>query len=150
MEAISDLKTFAKILSEKGYTGSFHTQGEFAGKLKDSISNYLESCLVPMPELLITGCLISKGQTKPRIECSMWIKYFNGKFFLFKMKFERKNRFGKLLDQCVLANLSVITAPSAKTAIKMVSDVGKKRRAFKDKKNRNKKSKVGKHEKVKV
>jgi len=43
MEALSDLSTFAKILTDKGYNGYFHTQGAYAGKLKDSITDYLES-----------------------------------------------------------------------------------------------------------
>ena len=43
MEALSDLSTFAKILTDKGYNGYFHTQGAYAGKLKDSISEYLEN-----------------------------------------------------------------------------------------------------------
>lgn len=40
MEAISNLNAFAKILTDKGYNGYFHTQGAYAGKLKDSISEY--------------------------------------------------------------------------------------------------------------
>lgn len=41
METLSDLNTFAKILTAKGYSGYFHTQGMYAGKLKDSIGDYL-------------------------------------------------------------------------------------------------------------
>jgi hypothetical protein len=37
-------KHVRKILTDKGYNGYFHTQGAYAGKLKDSISEYLESC----------------------------------------------------------------------------------------------------------
>ena len=44
MEALSDLNTFAKILTDKGYNGYFHTQGAYAGKLKDSNTDYLKSC----------------------------------------------------------------------------------------------------------
>ena len=44
MEVKSDLYTLAKILTEKGYDGYFHTQGAYAGKLKESISEYLENC----------------------------------------------------------------------------------------------------------
>jgi hypothetical protein len=44
MEVKSDLYTLAKILTEKGYDGYFHTQGAYAGKLKESISEYLVNC----------------------------------------------------------------------------------------------------------
>ncbi|WP_228459896.1 hypothetical protein [Chryseobacterium muglaense] len=69
MEALSDLNTFAKTLTEKGYNGYFHTQGAYAGKLKDSISNYLESCqkgadTLPKKDLLLTGYLQWSGEDK--------------------------------------------------------------------------------------
>ena len=38
MEALSDLSTFAKILTDKGYNGDFHTQGAYAGKLTANTS----------------------------------------------------------------------------------------------------------------
>ena len=62
MEALSDLNTFAKILTDKGYNGYFHTQGAYTGKLKESISDYLESCQkgtdsLPKQDLLLTGYL---------------------------------------------------------------------------------------------
>ena len=44
MEALTDLNTFVKILMDKGYTNYFHTQGAYAGKLKDSIEEYLGKC----------------------------------------------------------------------------------------------------------
>ena len=77
MEALSDLNTFAKILTEKGYNGYFHTQGAYAGKLKDSISEYLENCQkgadsLPKQDLLLTGYLQWSGENKPRVECNMW------------------------------------------------------------------------------
>lgn len=70
MEALSDLSTFAKILTDKGYNGYFHTQGAYAGKLKDSISEYLESCqkgvdTLPKQDLLLTGYLQWSGDDKP-------------------------------------------------------------------------------------
>src|SRR5690606_40105690 len=91
MEAISDLNTFAKILTAKGYDGYFHTQGAYAGKLKDSISEYLENCRngtegAPKSQLLLTGFLQWAGDDKPYVECCMWVKYLNGKFFLNKME----------------------------------------------------------------
>jgi len=130
MEALSDLNTFAKILTEKGYNGYFHTQGAYAGKLKESINEYLENCRkgadgVPKQELLLTGYLWWAGEDKPRVECSMWVKYQNGKFDLNKMEVTKKDRFGQLLKQSKLTNLSVIAAPKVEEAIAMVSDAPK-------------------------
>ena len=130
MEALSDLNTFAKILTDKGYNGYFHTQGACAGKLKESINEYLENCRkakagVPEQELLLTGYLRWTGEDKPRVQCSMWVKYQNGKFDLNKMEVTKKDRFGQLLKQSELNNLSAIGAPTATEAIAMVSDAPK-------------------------
>ncbi|WP_312336619.1 hypothetical protein [Sphingobacterium sp.] len=130
MEALSDLNAFAKILTEKGYNGYFHTQGAYAGKLKDSIGDYLESCRngtesAAKPELLLTGYLQWSGDDKPRVECSMWGKHLNGKFFLDRMEIARKDRFGQLLKQSTLTSLSVVTVPKATEAIAMVSEAPK-------------------------
>ncbi|TZF84639.1 hypothetical protein FW774_06555 [Pedobacter sp. BS3] len=127
MEAISDLNTFAKILTAKGYDGDFHTQGAYAGKLKESISEYLENYRkgaegAPKSQLLLTGFLQWAGDDKPYVECCMWVKYLNGKFFLGRMEIARKDQFGQLLKQTELSDLSVVTAPKAKEAIAMVSD----------------------------
>lgn len=124
MEAISDLNTFAKILTAKGYDGYFHTQGAYAGKLKASISEYLANSPkgVVKQELLLTCFLQWAGEDLPRVECCMWVKYLNGKFFLNKMEVARKDQFGQLLKQDKLTDLSVVTAPKAKEAIAMVSD----------------------------
>ncbi|MDX3913929.1 MAG: hypothetical protein QHC79_10370 [Pseudosphingobacterium sp.] len=126
MEVLSDLNTFAKILTNKGYNGYFHTQGAYVGKLKDSIGAYIENCRngtvgTSKPELLVTGYLQWAGENKPRVECSMWVKYISGKFFLHRMRIAKKDRFGGLLKQSLLTSLSVITAPKAKDAIAMVS-----------------------------
>lgn len=127
MEALSDLNTFANILTAKGYSGYFHTQGAYAGKLKDSISEYLENCWkgkegAPTPDLLLTGYLQWAGEDKPRVECCMWVKYLNGKLDLKKMQVVKKDCFGQLLKQSELNNLSTIAAPNATEAIAMVSD----------------------------
>ena len=127
MEALSDLSTFAKILTDKGYNGYFHTQGAYAGKLKDSISEYLESCqkgadTLPKQDLLLTGYLQWSGDDKPRVECSMWVKYLNGKFSLNKMEVARKDQFGQLLKKSELTNLSVISAPKAAEVVALVND----------------------------
>src|SRR5690606_5090882 len=127
MEAISDLNTFAKILTAKGYDGDFHTQGAYAGKLKESISEYLENYRkgaegAPKSQLLLTGFLQWAGDDKPYVECCMWVKYLNGKFFLGRMENARKDQFGQLLKQTELSDLSVVTALKAKEATAMVSD----------------------------
>lgn len=124
MEAISDLNTFAKILTAKGYDGYFHTQGAYAGKLKASISEYLAGCPkgVVKQELLLTCFLQWAGEDLPRVECLMRVKYLNGKFFLNSMEVAKKDRYGQVLKQSELTDLSVVTAPKAKEAIAMVSD----------------------------
>ena len=132
MEALSDLNTFAKILTDKGYNGYFHTQGAYAGKLKDSISDYLESCqkgadTLPKQDLLLTGYLQWSGEDKPRVECSMWVKYLNGKFSLNRIEVARKDQFGQLLKKSELANLSVISAPKAVEAVALVKDAPKQK-----------------------
>ena len=132
METLSDLNTFAKILTDKGYNGYFHTQGAYAGKLKDSISDYLESCQkgtdsLPKQDLLLTGYLQWSGDDKPRVECSMWVKYLNGKFSLNKMEVARKDQFGQLLKKSELTNLSVISTPKAAEVIALVNDEQKQK-----------------------
>jgi hypothetical protein len=130
MEALSDLNTFAKILTDKGYNGYFHTQGAYAGKLKDSIGEYLESCQkgadsLPKQDLLLTGYLQWSGDDKPRVECSMWVKYLNGKFSLSRMEVSKKDGFGQLLKKSELTNLSVISAPKLMEAVALVNDAPK-------------------------
>ena len=141
MEALSDLKTFAKILTDKGYNGYFHTQSAYAGKLKDSISEYLESCqkgadTLPKQDLLLTGYLQWSGEDKPSVECSMWVNYLNGKFSLNRMEVARKDQFGQLLKKSELTNLSLIVVPNAVEVIALDNDeqkqnVGKISKRFK-------------------
>ena len=132
METLSDLNTFAKILTDKGYNGYFHTQGAYAGKLKESISDYLESCQkgtdsLPKQDLLLTGYLQWLGEDKPRVECSMWVKYLNGKFSLSRMEVAKKDGFGQLLKKSELTNLSVISTPKAAEVIALVNDEQKQK-----------------------
>lgn len=132
MEVKSDLYTLAKILTEKGYDGYFHTQGAYAGKLKESISEYLVNCRngtegTPKPELLLTSYLQWSGEDDPYVECNMCVKHLNGKFSLQKMEISRKDRYGQPLKHSELTNLSVITVPKATEAIAMVSDIPKQK-----------------------
>lgn len=130
MEQQFDLDTFAKILTEKGYSGYFHTQGVYAGKLRDSIADYLENCHkgadnLPKQNLLLTGYLQWSGDDKPRVTCCIWVKYVKGKFSLSNMEVQKNDRFGQLLKKSELTNLSVMTIPKAKEAIALVSEVTK-------------------------
>ena len=130
METFSDLNTFAITLTEKGYSGYFQTQGAYPGKLKDSICEYLESCQkgadnLPTQELLLTSYLQWSGEDKPRVECSMWVKYLNGKFSLSRMEVAKKDGFGQLLKKSELANLSVMSAPKLTEAVALVNDAPK-------------------------
>ena len=132
MEALSDLNTFAKILTDKGYNGYFHTQGAYAGKLKDSITDYLESCQkgadsLPKQDLLLTGYLQWSGEDKPRVECSMWVQYLNGKFSLNRMDVIKTDAFGQLLKKSELTNLSIISVPKAVEAVALVNDEPKQK-----------------------
>ncbi|HSH65983.1 MAG TPA: hypothetical protein VLB84_09340 [Bacteroidia bacterium] len=131
MEVVSDLNTFAKILIDKGYNGYFLAQDAYGGKLKDSIQEYLEhqkdSHSLPKQELLLTAYLLWAGEDKPRVECSMWVKYLNGKFFLDRMEIAKKDCFGHLLKKVELTNLSVMTVPEAVNAIALVNMVRKEK-----------------------
>lgn len=44
MKQLPDLDAFAKILVDKGFTGYFQTEAAYPGKLKESITKYMEAC----------------------------------------------------------------------------------------------------------
>lgn len=132
METYSDLNTFAKALADKGYTGYFHTQGAYGGKLKESIGEYLENCqkatdILPKQHILVTGYLQWSAEDKPSVQCSMWVKYLNGKFSLNKMEVAKKDHFGQLLKKAELTNISVISAPKAVDAAALVNNKNKQK-----------------------
>ena len=132
MKQLLDLDTFSKNLSDKGYNGYFHTQSAYPGKLKDSISEYLEACSsgkehLPKGDLILTGYLQWAGDDQPSVQCNMWVKHKNGTFGLSKMKVKKNDRFGNILKQSELLDLSVETAPKAKEAISMVSETEKQK-----------------------
>lgn len=127
MEASLDLNAFAKILNEKGYDGYFHTQGAYAGKLKESLGEYLENCQkgtdsFPIKELVLRNYLQWSGEDKPYVECSMRVEYLNGKFSLNSIEIVKKNQFGQVLKKSGLAGLSVISVPQATEAVTMVNE----------------------------
>lgn len=127
MKQLLDLDTFSKVLSEKGYNGYFTTQAGYPEKLKDSISEYLNSCakgIEPLkPELLLMGYLQWSGDDKPRVECFLWVKHEKGGFDLQKMEIVRKDQFGHSLKHMSLTNISAEAAPKASEAIAMVKEV---------------------------
>lgn len=126
---------------DKGYTNYFHTQGAYAGKLKESLEEYLENCQkgadsLPKQDLLLTGYLQWSGEDKPSVECIMWIKYLNGKLALNRMEIAKKDRFGQLLKKSELTNLTVISAPKAVDAVALVNDEQKQKTGLNPKKFR--------------
>ena len=127
MKQSLDLDTFAKILSDSGYNGYFTTQAAYPGKIKDSISTYLDSCAKGLeqlkPEIMLMGYLQWSGEDKPRVECVMSVKHERGNFDVLKMEITRKDQFGQILKDSVLTNLSVVSLPKANEVIAMVSDV---------------------------
>lgn len=44
MKQLPDLDAFTKILIDKGFNGYFQTQVAYPGKLKESITEYMEAC----------------------------------------------------------------------------------------------------------
>ena len=112
---LHDLDAFSKIISDSGYTGYFTTQAAYPGKIKESISEYLENCkkgVEPLKtELMLKVYLQWSGEDKPRVECTMWVKHEKGNFDLLKMEIAKKDRFGQVLKHAALANLSVVALP---------------------------------------
>ena len=132
MKQLLDLDTFSKNLSDKGYNGYFHTQSAYPGKLKDSISEYLEACSsgkeqLPKGDLILTGYLHWAGDDRPSVQCNLWVKHENGTFGLSKMEVKKNDRFGNILKHSELLNLSVETAPKANEPVSMVSEIEKQK-----------------------
>lgn len=125
-----DLDAFSKILTDKGYDGYFHTEGCCTGKLKDSISEFLEAWdngkEVPLlaNHLHLSTYLQWNGEDKPTIKCNMCVRYENGKFDLqeAEMYIRSIDRYGQLLKQSKLTTLTASSVPTAKEAIAQVSD----------------------------
>ena len=132
MKQLFDLGTFVKNLTHKGYNGYFHTQSAYPGKLKDSLSEYMEACSsgkehLPKGDLILTGYLQLAGDDRPSVQCNLWVKHENGKFDLSKMEVKKNDRFGNIIKHSELLNLSVETAPKANEAISMVSETEKQK-----------------------
>jgi hypothetical protein len=130
MKLLLDIDTFAKTLTDKGYDGYFHTESCCAGKLKDSISEFLEAwgngkeAPLLANHLHLSTYLEWNGEDKPKVECNMWVRYENGKFDLegTEMYIRRTDRYGQLLKQSKLKNLTASSVPTIKEAIAQVSE----------------------------
>lgn len=127
MEEGYDLETFAKILTDKGYSGYFHTAAAYPDKLKESISRFLEACRNGTDEMRgsefsLKTYLQYNGDDKPRIISRMWVNYHKEKFELQSMTIEKIDRYGQSMKESKLTGLSVSTAPAATDAIAMVKD----------------------------
>ena len=133
MKQLLDLDTFAKILTDKGYNGYFHTESCCAGELKDSISEFLKvwnngkEAPLLANHLHLSTYIEWNGNDKPNVMCNMWVKYENGKFNLqeTEMYIRRTDRYGQLLKQSKLTNLTASSVPTVKEAIAQVSDTPK-------------------------
>lgn len=130
MKHLLDLDTFVKTLIDKGYSGFFHTESSYAGKLKDSISEFLEAwrkgkeAPLVARHLHLSTYLEWNGENKPKIECDMWVKYENGKFDLqeTEMYVRRIDPYGQLLKQSKLTNFTTSSFPMIKEAISQVTE----------------------------
>lgn len=133
MEQLLDLDAFVKTLTDKGYNGYFHMESCCAGRLKDSISEFLEAwdngkeAPLSANHLHLSTYIEWNGDDKPNVMCNMWVKYENGKFDLqeTEMYIRRIDRYGQLLKQSKLTNLTASSVPTVKKAIAQVSDTPK-------------------------
>ena len=128
MKQLLDLDAFTKTLTDKGYDGHFLTEAAYPDKLKDSISRFLEACSNGTDKPLYTNVLPLNtylewnGEDQPKVGCHMWVKYENGKFDVQEMEIERTDRYGQLLKQSKLTNLTASSVPTIKEAIAQVSE----------------------------
>lgn len=127
MKQLPDLDTFAKILIDKGFSGSFQTAVAYPGKLKESITEYMEACNNGKERynrdgnFLLTTYLQWSGDDNPSIVCDFWVRQENDGFDIKKMEITCKDRYGQLLKKSELKNLSIGSLPTLKEAIAQVS-----------------------------
>ncbi|KOS05275.1 hypothetical protein AM493_03915 [Flavobacterium akiainvivens] len=130
MKHLLDLDAFVKTMTDKGYNGYFHTESSYAGKLKDSISEFLDAwnkgkeAPLLADHLHLSTYLEWNGEGKPKVECNLWVKYENRKFDLqqTEMYIKRTDQYGQLLKQSKLTNLTSSSFPTVKEAIAQVSE----------------------------
>lgn len=130
MKLLLDLDAFAKTLTDKGYDAYFHTEGCCSGKLKDSISGFLDAWTngneapLAVNYLRLSTYLEWNGEDRPKVECTMRVRYENGKFDLgdMEMHIKRTDSYGQLLKQSKLTNLTASSVPTIIQAIAQVSE----------------------------
>lgn len=127
MEKGYDLDTFAKILTDKGYSGNFLTKAAYPDKVKESISRFLEAYrkgeeTIRNSEVGLTTYLQYNGEDKPYVRCDMRVKYHDEKFDLQSMEIEKKDCYGNLIKRSELTGLCLSTVPTAREAIAMVNE----------------------------
>ena len=127
MKQLPDLDAFTKILIDKGFNGYFQTQVTYPGKLKESITDYMEACNNGKERsdrdgnFLLSTYLQWSGDDNPSIVCNFWVRQENDGFDIQKMEIISKDRYGQLLKKSELKNLSINSIPTLKEAIAQVS-----------------------------
>lgn len=127
MKQLPDLNAFTKIIIDKGFDGSFQTKVAYPGKLKESITEYIEACNDGKERsnrdgnFLLTTYLQWSGDDNPSIICDFWVRQENDRFDIQKMEITNKDRYGQLLKKSELENLSINSIPTLKEAIAHVS-----------------------------
>lgn len=131
MKQSFDLNTFAKSLTDKGYNGLFLTQAAYPGKVKDSISSFLEACSNGTDKPLFHGFLTLNtylewnGEDKPKVSCHLRVQYGNGNFDVQKMNIEKTDRYGHSLKKLELTDLTTESVPTVKEILSKISDTPK-------------------------
>ncbi|MDR7211488.1 hypothetical protein [Flavobacterium piscis] len=127
MKQLPNLDAFAKILIDKGFSGYFQTEVAYPGKLKESITEYMEACNNGKERsyrdgnFLLSTYLQWSGDNNQSIECNFWVRQENDGFDIQKMEIRSKDRYGQLLKKSELKNLSINSIPTLKEAIAEVS-----------------------------
>lgn len=128
MKQSFDLNTFAETMTDKGYNGLFLTQAGYPGKVKDSISSFLEACRKGTDKPLFPGFLTLNtylewsGEDKPKVSCHLRVQYRNDNFEVQKMNIEKTDRYGHSMKKLELANLTMESVPTVKEALSKLSD----------------------------
>lgn len=137
MKLLLDLDAFAKTLTAKGYDGYFHTEGCCPGKLKDSIRGFLDAWTngneAPLAAnyLRLSTYLEWNGEEKPKVDCTMRVRYEDGKFDFkdTEMSIKRTDRYGQLIKESKLTNLTASSFPTMGEAIAQVTEKPKEETA---------------------
>lgn len=124
MEILSNLKTFAKILREKGYDGLYSVKGGSLGSLEEVLADQLaKPSIKARPksnEVMLRGSMKWSTDENVRFDCSIWVKHIGAKFFLHRMKFEKRTGSGRIIKSFEITNPTVITSPSVRRVIALL------------------------------